>query len=113
MNGIDSQMKTFDFYFGASLLHNVLSHADNLSKPSQHTRLNAAEGQHLVRMTTTTLKSIRTEEMYKLFWQKIIMQANKLDIAEPTLTRKRKTPRRYEVGVGTNRSYTIFTRGPF
>ena len=54
VNGIDSQMKTFDFYFGASLLHNVLSHADNLSKTLQHTRLNAAEGQHLVRMTTTS-----------------------------------------------------------
>ena len=101
VNGIDSQMKTFDFYFGASLLHNVLSHTDNLSKTLQHTRLNAAEGQHLVRMTTTTLKSIRTEEMYQLFWQKIITQANELDIAAPTLPRKCKAPRCYEVGVGT------------
>ena len=47
------------------------------------------------------LKSIRTEEMYKLFWQKIIMQANELDIAEPTSPSKRKAPRRYEVGFGT------------
>ena len=101
VNGIDSQMKTFDFYFGASLLHNLLSHTDNLSKTLQYTRLNAAEWQHLVRMTTTTLKSIRTEDRYKLFWHKTIMQANKLDIAEPTLPRKRKAPRRYEVGVGT------------
>ena len=69
-------MKTFHFYFGASLLHNVLSNIDNSSKTLQHTRLNAAEGQCLVRMTTTTLKSIGTEEMYKLLWQKIIMQAN-------------------------------------
>ena len=89
VNGIDSQMKTFDFYFGASL-HNLLSHTDNLSKTLQRTRLNAAKGQHLVRMTTITLKSIRTEERYKLFWQKMIMQANKLDIAEPTLPKKRK-----------------------
>ena len=29
------------------------------------------------------------------------MQANKLDIAEPTLPRKHKAPRRYEVGIGT------------
>ena len=57
--------------------------------------------QHLVRMTTTTLKSIRTEEMYKLFWQKIITQANELDIAEPTSPNKLKAPRRYEVGVDT------------
>ena len=39
--------------------------------------------------------------MYELFWQKIIMQANELDIAKPTLPRKRKAPRRYEVGDGT------------
>lgn len=84
VNGIDSQMKTFHFYFGASLLHNLLSHTDNLSKTVQQMKLNAAEGQHLVRMTTTTLKSIRTEEKYRLFWQKTTMQANKLDIAEPT-----------------------------
>ena len=49
VNGIDSQMKTFDFYFVASLLHNVLGHSDNLSKTLQYTKLNAAEGQHLVR----------------------------------------------------------------
>ena len=90
VNGIDNQMKTFRFHFEASLLHNLLSHTD---KTSWHTRLNAAEGQHLVRMMTTTLKSITTEERYKLFWQKTIMQANKLGIAEPTLTRKHKAPR--------------------
>ena len=28
LNGIDSQMKTFDFYFEASLIHKVLSHTD-------------------------------------------------------------------------------------
>ena len=29
------------------------------------------------------------------------MQANELDIAEPTLPRKRKAPRPFEMGVGT------------
>jgi len=70
VNGIDSQMKTFNFYFGASLLCNLLSHIDNFSKTLHQTRFNAAEGQHLVRMTVTTLKSIKTGEKYKLFWQK-------------------------------------------
>ena len=79
MNGIDSQMKTFDFYFGASLLCTQLSHTDNLSKTLQHTTISAAEGQHLVRMTITTLQSIRTEEMFNLFWQKIVVQASCLE----------------------------------
>ena len=66
-------MKTFDFFFGVCLLHNVLSHTDNLSKTLQHTTFSAAEGQQLVRMTTTTLQSIRSEEMFKLFWQKTVI----------------------------------------
>jgi len=52
VNGIDSQMKKFNFYF-------ILSHADNLSKTLQHTTFSAAEGQHAVRLTTTTLQSIK------------------------------------------------------
>ena len=98
VNGIDSQMKTFQFYFGVCLLHSVLSQTDNLSKTLQHTTFSAAEGQQLVKMTTTTLQSIRSEEMFKLFWQKTVIQANALDIEEPTLPRVRKAPRRYEVG---------------
>lgn len=70
VNGIESQMKTFNFYFGASLRHKALGHTDNLSKTLQHTKCSATEGQHLIRMTTTTLQSVRSEEMFKLFWQK-------------------------------------------
>ena len=98
VNGMDSQMKTFQFYFGVCLLHSVLSQTDNLSKTLQHTTFSAAEGQQLVKMTITTLQSIRSEEMFKLFWQKIIIQANALNIEESTLPRVRKAPRRYEVG---------------
>ena len=64
MNGIDHQIKTLDFYFGASLLCSLLNHTDNLSKTLQHMTLSATEGQHLVRMTITTLQSIRTEERF-------------------------------------------------
>ena len=98
VNGINCQMKTFQFYFGVSLLHSVLSHTDNLSKTLQHTSFSAAEGQRLAKMTTDTLQSIRSEEMFKLFWQKRVTQANTLDIEELVLPRIRNVPRRYEVG---------------
>ena len=93
MNGIDSQMKTFDFYFGASLLCMLLSHTDNLSKTLQHTVMSAAEGQQLVRMMIAALQSVHTEEMFNLFWHRITGQASELDIGEPTLHRRRKAPR--------------------
>jgi len=94
VNGIDSQMKKFDFYFGVCLLHKILSHTDNLSKTLQHTTFSAAEGQHVVSLTTTALQSIRSDQMFDLFWQKIVLQANELEIEEPTLPRRRKVPRR-------------------
>ena len=56
VNGVASQMKTFDYLFGARLNHNLLRHTDNLSKTMQHTKMSAAEGQHLARMTITTLQ---------------------------------------------------------
>ena len=59
--------------------------------------MSAAEGQHLVRMTIAALQSVRTEEMLNLFWQNITGQASELDIGEPTLHRRRKAPRGYEV----------------
>ena len=71
VNGIDSQMKTFDFYFGACLIKNILSHTDNLSKTLQHSTMSAAEGQRLVQMTTTTLHSIRSEEGLNYFGRKL------------------------------------------
>ena len=104
VNGLASQMKTFNFFFGVCLLHTVLRHADNLSKTLQHTKLSAAEGQHLAKMTVATLKMIRSEENFKLFWQKTVKQAGELDIGEPVLPRKRKAPKHLEVGssVGTS-----------
>ena len=44
--------------------------------------------------------------MFKLFWQKIVIQASKLDICEPTLPRRRKAPKRYEVGTSSGISPT-------
>lgn len=55
VNGVASQMQTFGYFFGACLLHNILRHTDNLSKTLQHTKMSAAEGQHLAKMTITTL----------------------------------------------------------
>ena len=42
---------TFDYFFGAYLLHSILRHTDNLSKTMQQTEMSAAEGQHLSSIT--------------------------------------------------------------
>ena len=47
------------------------------------------------------VQSIRSDDAFKLFWQNVVLKAKNLDVEEPTLHRRRKVPRRYEVGNST------------
>ena len=60
--------------------------------------LTASEGQELAKLTVATLHSLRTDEMYDLFWQKVTKMANDLEVDPPTLPRSHKRPKRYENG---------------
>ena len=61
INGVASQMKTFDYFFGASLLRLILRHTDNLSKTLQHTKMSASEGRSIARKTVATLQVIEID----------------------------------------------------
>ncbi len=76
VNDVASQMRT-----SACLFHSILRHTDN----------------------NTTLKSIRSVEMFKLFWQKTVKQADQLDIGQPALP---NAPRCLEVGTSAGSSPT-------
>ena len=54
INGVASQMKTFEFMFGAILGEMILRHSDNLSQCLQKRTISAAEGQHVAKMVTDT-----------------------------------------------------------
>ena len=73
-------------------------HTDNLSRALQSGHKSVAEGQAIAVMTTTTLMSIRNEEHFDLFWEKVNAMATECDVEEPKLPRQRKWPRRYEEG---------------
>lgn len=96
--GVSACMKSFDFFFGASLGELLLSHSDNLSKTLQSSTMSAAEGQKVADMTVITLQSLRSDENFLLFWKRVTDKASDLDINEPVLPRQRKRPRRYEEG---------------
>ena len=96
--GVASQMATFDFYFGVYIGELILRHSDNLSRTLQKKDISAAEGQHVASLVKTTLQSMRSDDSFKLFWQVLRVKAQKLNIGEPTLPRKRKAPRRFEIG---------------
>ncbi len=68
--------------------------------------MSAAEGQHIAKMTIATLKSIRNDESYDLFWMTTTRKAELLNVDKPTLPRRRKAPKRYDDSLSTGDFHT-------
>ena len=98
IRGVAAQMTSFDFFFGLVLGEMLLRHCDNLSKTLQNPHLSAAEGQTVADMTKRTLATLRAEDQFELFWEKVRKMTSELDVKEPQLPRRRKVPLRYESG---------------
>lgn len=96
--GVKHQMETFQYFYGISLGVLLMKHSDNLSKTLQHSYMSAVEGQSIASMTVKTLQLMRSDEQFDLFWSSVNEKAKALDIPEPTLTRKRKRQKRFEMG---------------
>ena len=96
--GVASQMRTFEFYFGIYLGEMILRHSDNLSRTLQKKDLSAVEGQRVAGLVKATLQSMRSTDQFDLFWKVLTRKAEKLNIDEPVLPRKRRAPRRIEIG---------------
>ena len=69
IQGVAAQMMKFDYFFGISLGLLILRHTDNLSKTMQRADMSAAEGQTVAIMTLSTLKSLRNDAGFDLFWK--------------------------------------------
>ena len=98
IHGVSAQMKKFDYLYGNTLGELVLRHNDNLSRTLQNKSLSAAEGQQAAKMTVQTIQSIRSDEAFNLFWEKVNRYATDMDVSGPQLPRQRKLPRRYDDG---------------
>ena len=95
IQGVPFQMQTFKFLFGNMLAEMVLRHTDNLSKALQHQTISAAAGQEIAQMIVKTLQSLRNDD---LFWMKVTLAADSMEVDKPQLPRQHKRPRRYEEG---------------
>ena len=100
VNGVKSQMQSFDYYFGICIGELILKHADNLSKTLQSSTISAAEGQQVAGSSVATLAKLRSDEQFSLFWESIKIKALNLEISEPCLVRMRKGLKRFETGFG-------------
>ena len=65
---VKNQMNIFNYFYGVAILQLVLIQSDNLSKALQKTL------------------------EFELLWQKMVQQAEVLEITQPCLLRKRKRP---------------------
>ena len=99
--GVDTQFEQFNFLFGVALGEKLLSVADNLSKGLQSKDLSAAQGQHMAAVTVATLKGLRCDEDFVSFWRMVIERQHSIDISEPTLPRRSKVPRWYDIGMSS------------
>ena len=66
----------------------------------QNESMSAAEAQEIAKLTVDTLKGIRNDDSFKLFFQLIESLREKTDTEEPILPRKRKAFWHLEVGEG-------------
>ncbi len=86
--------------FGLKLCERILKITDNLSKTLQHQSLSAAQAQDIAELTIKTLRGMRTDEAFELFFDLVEHLRNHTNTEEPSLPRKRKAPKRLEVGSG-------------
>ena len=98
IQGVSAQMKKFDFFFSVSLGLLILKHTDNLSRTLQRTDMSAAEGEEVMHSTLSTLQTIRDDSSFSNFWKRITAISDDLDIEKPSLSHRRKTPRRFDDG---------------
>ena len=92
--GVRIQISQFNFAFGMKLCENILKIIYNLSKTPQKESLSTAHAQHLAEVTVKTLKSMRTDDSFKLFFQHLEILCKHTDTGESSF------PRCLDVGDG-------------
>ena len=97
--GVASQMKTFSYLFGIVLGDLILRHSDNLSCTLQKVDISAVQGQEVTSMTAQTLKSLRSDNNYKLFWRKVSHLAEKLEVFRTCIA---KVPKKLDDGTASH-----------
>ena len=98
--GVQTQMLRYSTLFGLQLGKKILKITDNLSRTLQHQAMSAAEGQAVAELTVRTLKAMRTEESFAMFFDLVNRFHEMSGTDSPVLPRKRRAPQRFEIGSG-------------
>ena len=91
--GCKNQMESFYFFFGLNLSHKLYAMTDNMSKSLLATKMSAIKGRKSADLVITTLKDIRKDDQFQLFYDVVKKAANSIKgIAQPATPRKQKRP---------------------
>lgn len=112
VGGVQAQMRTFEYFFGLRLGILILRHSDNLSASLQAKDLYAAKAKHTANKTLATIKKLRTDRSFELFWDDVNLKAKKLDIDAPKLPRERRAPKLIEEYYGGGKAEPEFPNDP-
>ena len=96
IHGVQAQMETFDYFFRLRLGILLLRHSDNLSMSLQAKNLCTTEAQKITKSTVNTLKKMRSDEKFNLFWKNVENKAAIFDADPLRLPRKKRAPARIE-----------------
>ena len=91
INGVVTVMSSFNFVFCCCLGETLLKHTDNLSRSLQGD-ISAAEEQQRVSEVLAVLEKTRSNELFELFWERVLVWKSQLGVSDPKLPRKRKMP---------------------
>ena len=100
IHGVKAQMRTFDYFFGLRLGILLLRHSDNLSTSLQVESLCATEAQEIAKSTVNTLKRMRSDEKFNLFWKDVENKAAIFFVDHPRLPRKKRALPKIEEFLG-------------
>ncbi|MEO0685480.1 MAG: hAT transposon family protein, partial [Cyanobacteria bacterium J06649_11] len=112
VGGVQAQMRTFEYFFGLRLGILILRDSDNLSASLQAKDLYAAKAKHTANKTLATIKKLRTDRSFELFWDDVNLKAKKLDIDAPKLPRERRAPKLIEEYYGGGKAEPEFPNDP-
>ena len=100
IHGVQAQMRTYDYFFGLRLGILLLRHRDNLSTSLQAENVCTAEAQKIAKSTANTLKKMRSDKKFNLFWKDVKNKAAIFDVDPPKFPRKKRAPARTEECLG-------------
>ena len=88
--GVHMQMQSFNLFFGIQLGVLVLRHTDYSSSTLQHTHLSCYEAQQIAKVCLSTLKGMREEASFHMFFEKFRASAQKPEVNDLNYLEKEK-----------------------